>query len=96
MFKNISDRRMVSKKKTNVSGGDHQNNSDVSGLAIFRPSVIRSFVSEVKAEFRKIVWPDKKVTLGLTGLVFVFVTFIAIYLGLVDLVLGKLVSSILR
>ncbi len=89
---------MASKKKTKTkaSAGGQQENPEVSGWAIFRPSVIRNFSSEVKAEFNKIVWPDKKVTLGLTGFVFVFVIFMALFLSSVDLILGKLVSSILR
>jgi preprotein translocase subunit SecE len=87
---------MASKKKTKAGAGAEQDNPEVSGWAIFRPSVIHNFISEVKAEFKKIVWPDKKVTLGLTGLVSVFVLFMALYLGSVDLILGKLVSSILR
>ncbi len=89
---------MASKKKskTKTSAGVKQDNPEVSGLAVFRPSVVRNFIFEVRAEFRKIVWPDKKVTLGLTGLVSVFVLFMALYLGSVDLILGKLVSSVLR
>ena len=31
----------------------------------FSPAQIKKFVDEVKAEFFKIVWPDKKMTLGL-------------------------------
>ncbi|MBC8208709.1 MAG: preprotein translocase subunit SecE [Desulfobulbaceae bacterium] len=62
----------------------------------FAPAQISQFVTEVKAEFFKVVWPDRKVTMGLTGIVIVFAFVAALYLGAVDLVLGKLVSSILR
>ncbi|PID74325.1 MAG: preprotein translocase subunit SecE [Deltaproteobacteria bacterium] len=60
------------------------------------PSQIKKFVSEVKAEFLKIVWPDKKVTLGLTGVVVLLTVVVSIYLGSVDLFLGKVVLSFLR
>ncbi len=87
---------MASKKKIKASDESQQESPEVSGWAIFSPPVIRKFTSEVKAEFKKIVWPDRKVTLGLTGFVFVFVIFMALYLGSVDLILGTLVASILR
>ena len=57
---------------------------------------IKQFVNEVKAEFGKIVWPDKKVTMGSTGVVIVLVFIISIYLGAVDLLIGRLVSYILK
>ena len=62
----------------------------------FAPAQIKKFVEEVKVEFSKIVWPDKKMTLGLTGIVIVLTIVISAYLGSVDLLLGKLVSSFLR
>ncbi len=62
----------------------------------FSPKQINQFVQEVKAEFLKIVWPDKKMTLSLTGVVVLLTVVISIYLGSVDLVLGKLVSTFLR
>jgi len=62
----------------------------------YSPAQIKQFIDEVKVEFLKIVWPDKKMTLGLTGVVIVLTTVIAIYLGSVDLILGKMVASLLR
>ena len=60
------------------------------------PAGIRIFLQEVHAEFRKIVWPEKKITMGLTGFVIVLVVIISLYLGSVDLLLGKLVSTVLK
>ena len=60
------------------------------------PAGIRIFLQEVHAEFRKIVWPEKNVTMGLTGFVIVLVVIISLYLGSVDLLLGKLVSTVLK
>ena len=59
------------------------------------PGQIKQFAREVKSEFGKIAWPDKKHTIGSTVVVVIFVTLISFYLGAVDLLLGKLVSSIL-
>jgi preprotein translocase subunit SecE len=62
----------------------------------YSPTQIKKFLEEVKAEFLKIVWPDKKATLGLTGVVVVLTIIVSVYLGSVDLLLGKVVSSFLR
>ena len=64
--------------------------------SVFSPGQIKKFVGEVQAEFSKIVWPDKKVTLGLTGMVVLLAIVVSAYLGTVDVLLGKLVSSILH
>ena len=62
----------------------------------YSPAQIKKFVGEVKAEFLKIVWPDKKMTLGLAGIVIVLTTVVSIYLGSVDLLLGKLIGMFIR
>ncbi|MBU1566191.1 MAG: preprotein translocase subunit SecE [Proteobacteria bacterium] len=62
----------------------------------FSPTQIKKFVEEVKAEFFKIVWPDKKTTLGLTGIVATLTVIMSLYLGSVDLLLGKLIGMFLR
>lgn len=63
--------------------------------ASFTPAGI-NILAEVQAEFRKIVWPAKKATAGLTGFVILLVIVISLYLGSVDLLLGKLVSTVLK
>ncbi|NOX79532.1 MAG: preprotein translocase subunit SecE [Deltaproteobacteria bacterium] len=86
---------MVSKKK-GQSGKGKADVAVVQKKFLFSPSSVREFVREVEAEFKKIVWPTRKVTFGLTGFVIVLVIIIAIYLGSVDLLLGKLVSWVLK
>ena len=70
--------------------GDQQKKSNYS------PAGIKLFLSEVNAEFRKIALPGKKPTAGLTGFVILLVIVISLYLGSVDLLLGKLVSTVLK
>ena len=70
--------------------------ADQPAVKSFSPARIKEFSAEVKSEFKKIVWPDKKVTLGSTGVVIVLVFLVSIYLGAVDLFIGKLVSFILK
>ena len=81
-------------KKTK-SGSKNKQIAEESKSA-FAPSEIKIFVDEVKVEFTKIVWPDKKTTMSLTGVVIVFSILASAYLGSVDLLLGKLIDSVLR
>lgn len=64
--------------------------------ASFSPAQIKKFINEVKVEASKIVWPERKVTMGLTTVVIALSTVAAIYLGTVDLLLGKVVSFFLK
>jgi len=66
------------------------------GAQKFSFARIKEFSGEVKSEFKKIVWPDRKVTMGSTGVVIVLVFLVSVYLGAVDLFIGKLVSYILK
>ncbi len=90
---------MASKKKGQIAKGKQAGKAvkgEKKSSSAFSPSTIRDFVHQVEAEFKKIVWPDRKVTFGLTGFVLVLVMVLSIYLGSVDLLLGKLVSSVLQ
>ena len=53
------------------------------------------FVSQAKAELKKVTWPTRKQTLASTGVVMVIVAVMALYLGIIDLILSKLVKLIL-
>ncbi len=88
---------MANKKPSRGKGADAGKGTvEAEDSASLSPSGIRRFFQEVMAEFKKIVWPAKKVTAGLTGFVLVLVVVISIYLGSVDLLLGKLVTFILK
>jgi preprotein translocase subunit SecE len=85
------------KKKSSSKGGQsRQAEAAVSQKSIFAPANIREFYHEVVAEFKKIVWPDRKVTMGVTGFVILLTVVLSIYLGSVDFFLGKLVSMVLQ
>lgn len=68
---------------------------EIKDVPWFAPSQIKQFVNEVRVEFQKIVWPNRKTTLGLTGIVIVLTVVISLYLGAVDMILGKAVSYFL-
>ncbi len=69
---------------------------EVDGPNKYSIARIKEFSGEVQREFNKIAWPDKKHTLGSTGVVVVLVMIISCYLGAVDLLLGKLIGFILN
>ena len=83
----------MGKKKKDGKGGAV---GKVPEKSKFTPVAIRQFYQEVAAEFKKIVWPDRKVTLGLSGFVILLTVVLSVYLGTVDFVLGKLVSFVLQ
>ena len=90
----MSTKKQSRTSRTGTDSKKHAAESD--RKSSLSPAGIRIFLQEVHAEFRKIVWPEKKVTMGLTGFVIVLVVIISLYLGSVDLLLGKLVSTVLK
>ncbi|WP_304511485.1 preprotein translocase subunit SecE [Desulfobacula sp.] len=53
------------------------------------------FFREVKMELKKVTWPTRKQTTGTTIVVIIFVFVIAVFLGLFDYSLSKLVQVVL-
>jgi preprotein translocase subunit SecE len=58
-------------------------------------SSITDFLSDVRAEFRKISFPTKTETIGSTTVVIIFCVIMSIYLSVVDTFLVWLVSKII-
>ena len=57
---------------------------------------IEQFFREIKKELKRVNWPSRKETIASTSVVLVIVFIIAIFLGLVDLGLSKLVKIVIR
>ena len=57
---------------------------------------VREFVREVAAEFRKVTWPSRQELLNSTAVVVVLTVVVALFLGVVDVGLTRLVEWILR
>jgi preprotein translocase subunit SecE len=83
-------------KKSDRSSKSKQVTAEQPAKKSFSLARVKEFSAEVKSEFKKIVWPDKKTTMGSTGVVIVLVFLVSVYLGAVDLFIGKLVSYILK
>lgn len=56
----------------------------------------KQFIVEAAQELKKVTWPNRKETLGTTGVVLVLVVLLAIYLGMVDFGLSRLVRVFLH
>ena len=56
---------------------------------------IIKFLREVKVELKKVSWPSRKETIGSTSVVLVVVIIVAIFLGLIDIGLSRLIRIIL-
>jgi len=57
---------------------------------------IKNFFREVRAEFKKVVFPTREELIGSTWVVIISSIIVAVFLGVVDLVLTKFVQYILR
>ncbi len=51
----------------------------------------KNFLVEAAQELKKVTWPNRKETLGTTGVVLILVLFLGSYLGLVDFLLSHFV-----
>lgn len=56
---------------------------------------ITAFFDSVKVELSKVTWPTRQETVATTGVVVMIVLLVSLYLGACDLVLAKLIRTIL-
>ncbi|MBI4654918.1 MAG: preprotein translocase subunit SecE [Nitrospirae bacterium] len=57
---------------------------------------IKSFSREVKVELKKVVFPTREEVMGSTKIVIITVLIVALFLGIVDRGLSKLIELVLR
>ena len=53
------------------------------------------FLAEVKAEVMKVTWPSRAEALGGTAVVVVVVLLMAVFLGVIDAILSKIVQGLI-
>ena len=54
------------------------------------------FFREVRAELAKVSWPGRKEVIGSTAVVIASVFIVSFFLGLVDVIIQKIMSAVLR
>jgi preprotein translocase subunit SecE len=57
---------------------------------------IAEFFQDVKLELKKVVFPSRKEVIGSTWVVIVSVLIAAVFLGIVDMSLGKLMTMVFK
>ncbi|MFC1807049.1 preprotein translocase subunit SecE [Candidatus Omnitrophota bacterium] len=57
---------------------------------------VKSFVTEVTVELKKVSWPTRNELIGSTAVVIIGVFVMALYIGICDFVFSKSVHFILR
>ncbi len=53
------------------------------------------FLAEVRAEVKRVTWPTRAEAMGGTAVVVVVVLIMALFLGIVDAILSKIVQSLI-
>lgn len=61
-----------------------------------RATGVKGFLREVRAEMKKVSWPNKKELIMHTGVVFVAVAIVGVLIWLSDTIFAKLLGVILR
>jgi preprotein translocase subunit SecE len=56
---------------------------------------IRQFLIDAKTELKRVTWPSRKQTMASTLVVIIIVFVMAIYFGIIDFALAKLIKFIL-
>ena len=57
---------------------------------------IKEFFQDVKLELKKVVFPTKKEVIGSTWVVIVSVLIASVFLGIVDMSLGKFMTTVFK
>lgn len=59
-------------------------------------SKIKNFFREVKIELKKVVFPSREEVIGSTKIVVILVLIVAVFLGLIDMLLSKLIGMVIK
>jgi preprotein translocase subunit SecE len=57
---------------------------------------VLQFIQEVRIELGKVTWPSREDIIGSTGVVLIFATMMAIFIGAFDLLLSKIIAMLVR
>ncbi|MCD6184922.1 MAG: preprotein translocase subunit SecE [Deltaproteobacteria bacterium] len=82
--------RVISSKRSLSKSGFSNNKIAIKlnkGLQFFR---------EVSLELKKVTWPTRKQTIGLTVVVIILVLIISLFLGIIDIGLSSLIRLVLH
>jgi len=81
--------RNIRKKSPEKKGGSYRN-------VLERINMAKQFLRESKMELKKVKWPTKKELLAATAVVIFLSLLMAIYFGIVDFCLIKIIKAVIR
>jgi preprotein translocase subunit SecE len=58
-------------------------------------SKLRTFLTDVRVELKKVNWPSRRETAASTGVVLVVTFIVSFYLGFIDFLLSKMVQALI-
>jgi len=82
-------------KKKGKNAAEKQAEQTSQNYLVLKVKEFIEFFEESKVEIKKVVWPTRKETITTCVAVLVVSLVIALYLGIVDLALSKIVEAIL-
>ncbi|MGJ5816841.1 preprotein translocase subunit SecE [Paludibaculum fermentans] len=77
---------------TTAANGDNQPQTGVSGWI----EQVKEYISDLKAEMRRVSWPNKAQVQATTAVVIAAVFLFAAYFAVVDLLLGRAINQIFQ
>ena len=81
----------MSKNAAKGTASDNKKKQDSKKAA----SKVSRYFRELKSEIKKVIWPDKKQIINNTLVVLAVVAVASVFIGLLDLLLGGLVTLVL-
>lgn len=93
-----ADQQATSLDRGSKKGSGDNGGSKAIALEGFRsqPERLRSFLTDVRSEMRKVVWPGREEVKSTTGVVVVTVFLFAGYFFLVDYVVGQGITGLIQ
>jgi preprotein translocase subunit SecE len=88
-------KKKVMAKKKGKNAAEKQAATAATAGPVGKVKELIEFFEESKVEIKKVVWPTRKETITTCVAVLVVSLVVAVYLGIVDLALSKIVEAIL-
>ncbi|ADU63272.1 MAG: preprotein translocase subunit SecE [Pseudodesulfovibrio sp.] len=82
-------------KKKGKTAAEKQPSTAIAAGPVGKVREFIEFLEESKVEIKKVVWPTRKETITTCVAVLIVSLVVALYLGIVDLALSKIVEAIL-
>jgi preprotein translocase subunit SecE len=90
----IPEETVKPKDRQVISKSGQERDAKAGNVILNSINIAIQFLRDSRTELRKVKWPNRKELLATTTMVIIFVLAVALFLGLIDLGLVKLISMI--